>query len=149
MPDPLTISNTSPLLYLHLINRLELLKQMYGEVVIPPAVAQELSTGAAQGIPVPNPATITWLRLVPVQSPALIPAITDLGAGEAEVIGLALEHPGSRVIIDDQLGRRIAALQRLTVDRHSGRGLESQTGRVFGRHQAHYRRPAPGRFVVG
>jgi len=50
-----------------------------------------------------------------VQSQALLSAITDLGPGEAEVIGLALEHPKSRVILDDQLARRIAALNKLTV----------------------------------
>jgi len=115
MPEVLTISNTSPLLYLNLINRLDLLHQLYGEVVIPPAVAAELSAGAEQGDVVPDPSAIPWLRIAPVQSQALIPALTDLGPGEAEVIGLALEHPGSRVILDDQLGRRVAAVNRLTI----------------------------------
>ena len=41
--------------------------------------------------------------------------VIDLGAGETEVIGLALENPTSRVILDDQLGRRIALLNHLTV----------------------------------
>lgn len=115
MPDELTISNTSPLLYLSLINRLELLQQMYGEIVIPPAVEAELLTSAQQGIDVPDPRTTGWLQVLPVQSQALIPIVTDLGPGEAEVIGLALEHPGSRVILDDRLGRRVAALRQLTV----------------------------------
>jgi len=103
MPDSLTISNTSPLLYLNLINRLELLKQMYGEIIIPPAVASELAVGVSQGIDAPEPKTTPWLRVVPVQSQAVIPVITDLGAGEAEVLGLALENPGSRVILSPLL----------------------------------------------
>ncbi|WP_328985021.1 DUF3368 domain-containing protein [Thiorhodovibrio winogradskyi] len=37
-----------------------------------------------------------------------MPLITDLGPGETETIGLALEHPGSLVILDDLLGRRVA-----------------------------------------
>ncbi len=37
----------------------------------------------------------------------------DLGRGEAEVIALGLENPGSRLILDDTLGRRIARLQHM------------------------------------
>ena len=115
MPELLTISNTSPLLYLHFINKLSLLKTLYDEVVIPAAVASELATGADQGINVPDPNQISWLRIVSVQSSELIPIVTDLGPGEAEVIGLALENLGSRVILDDQLGRRVARLNNISV----------------------------------
>jgi predicted nucleic acid-binding protein len=33
-----------------------------------------------------------------------------LGPGEAEVVALGLEHPGSLLVLDDQLGRRVAHL---------------------------------------
>lgn len=49
MPESTTFSNTSPLLYLHLIKQLELLPQLYGNVPIPPAVESELQAGAARG----------------------------------------------------------------------------------------------------
>ena len=49
-----------------------------------------------------------------VQSSALIPAILDLGFGEAEAIALGLEHPGSLLIIDDRLARRMASVNQLT-----------------------------------
>ena len=39
--------------------------------------------------------------------------VIDLGRGEAEVIALGLEHPGSRLILDDTLARRIAQLHKL------------------------------------
>ncbi|MDM8515843.1 DUF3368 domain-containing protein [Desulfobacterales bacterium HSG16] len=115
MPDELVISNTSPLLYLNLINRLELLRRIYQTVTVPSAVAAELAEGANQGIRVPDLAMLSWLQIVPVQSQELIPIVTDLGAGEAEVIALALENPGSLVIIDDQLGRQIADMRQLTI----------------------------------
>jgi hypothetical protein len=35
MPDKLTISNTSPLLYLHLVEQLDLLAQLYGKASLP------------------------------------------------------------------------------------------------------------------
>lgn len=43
-----------------------------------------------------------------------MPNVTDLGEGEAEVIALGIENPGSLLILDDALGRRIARLYRLT-----------------------------------
>lgn len=54
MPDRLTVSNTSPLLYLHLVGCLDLLKEMYGTVVVPSAVASELQAGAKRGVDVSN-----------------------------------------------------------------------------------------------
>jgi len=110
----LVISNTSPLLYLHRTGYLSLLPGLYGEVVIPPAVLSELRAGGSRGIDVPDPSDHAWLRVIPLQSRQLLPIVTDLGEGESEAIGLALEHPGSRLILDDQLARRIARLSRLS-----------------------------------
>jgi predicted nucleic acid-binding protein len=113
----LAISNTSPLLYLHQVSELDLLRQLYGRVRLPPAVATELKADAVLGIAVPSPDAIDWLEIRPVRNPDLIPLINDLGPGEAEAIALGLEHPGSLIILDDQLGRRIgqAAGLRITV----------------------------------
>jgi predicted nucleic acid-binding protein len=49
MPEPLVISNTSPVFYLHQISRLEVLRDIYGTVVVPPGVEQELEAGGAKG----------------------------------------------------------------------------------------------------
>jgi hypothetical protein len=102
------ISNTSPLLYLHQVHQLDLLRLLYGEVWIPHAVASELKAGAAIGISIPAIDEIVWVRPTPVRNRELIPLVTDLGPGEAETIALAIEHPDSLAIIDDQLGRRVA-----------------------------------------
>jgi predicted nucleic acid-binding protein len=101
MPDKLTISNTSPLLYLHLVKQLDLLAQLYGEVLVPSAVEAELQAGAEQGVDVPQIAALSWLKVTPLASDTSIPLVTDLGRGEAEVIALGLENPGSRLILDD------------------------------------------------
>lgn len=113
MPDQLTISNTSPLLYLHLVKQLDLLAQLYGKVLVPPAVEAELQVGAEQGINVPQIAALSWLKVTPLASDTSIPLVTDLGRGEAEVIALGLENPDSRLILDDTLARRIARLNKL------------------------------------
>jgi predicted nucleic acid-binding protein len=113
MPESCTISNTSPLLYLHLVKQLNLLPQLYGMVLIPPAVVSELQAGATRGVDIPQIATLPWLRIIPLASTTSIPLVIDLGRGEAEVIALGLENPNSRLILDDTLGRRIARLQNL------------------------------------
>jgi uncharacterized protein len=103
-----TISNTSPLLYLHHTRRLDVLRQLYQRVSAAPAVLSELRAGAALGVPVPDPADLEWLSPLHVLHPQLMPLVTDLGPGEAETIALGLEHPGSLVILDDLLARRVA-----------------------------------------
>jgi len=39
---------------------------------------------------------------------AALPLVTDLGPGESQVLALALEMPGTTVILDDSLARRTA-----------------------------------------
>ena len=107
MPNSPVIVNTSPLLYLHQVGCLELLQNLYSRILTPPAVIQELAVGKNQGINVPDINAIEWISITPVKSISLIPAVIDLGQGEAEVLALGLENPGSLLIFDDQLARRI------------------------------------------
>lgn len=114
MPERLVISNTSPLLYLHQAGHLDLLRRLYGQIQIPPAVQDELQAGAERGVSVPDLEVLDWLQIRPLRDTTLLPAVIDLGAGEAEAIALALANPGSLLILDDSLGRRIARLNRVT-----------------------------------
>lgn len=114
MPDPsAVITNTSPLLYLHQVGYLNILQQLYRAVLIPPAVRQELEEGRRKGLDVPDVNSLAWLHIRPVASAILVPAVVDLGQGEAEVLALGLEIPESLLILDDQLARRIADLHAL------------------------------------
>jgi predicted nucleic acid-binding protein len=115
MPKLHTISNTSPLLYLHLTKQLDLLPHLYGTVYVPPAVEVELQAGAERGVDVPHVDALPWVQIMPLASASSIPIVMDLGRGEAEVIALGLEHPDSRLILDDTLGRRIARLHKLRI----------------------------------
>lgn len=45
MPNSFVIVNTSPLLYLYQAGYLELLQNLYSQVLTPPAVVQELTVG--------------------------------------------------------------------------------------------------------
>jgi predicted nucleic acid-binding protein len=79
MPDKLTISNTSPLLYLHLVRLLDLLPRLYGEVFVPPAVEAEFQAGAERGVDVPRIGALPWLKVMPLASDtSMSPVISAL-----------------------------------------------------------------------
>jgi predicted nucleic acid-binding protein len=119
MPERI-ICNTSPLFYLHRAGHLELLPKLYGSITVPDAVVAEPRAGREQAEDAPDPAAMTWIEVCPVRVPQIIALITDFGPGEAEVLALALEHPGSLVIVDDRFARTIAKGRGLRVTGTAG-----------------------------
>ncbi|MBE9158375.1 DUF3368 domain-containing protein [Nodosilinea sp. LEGE 06152] len=113
MPENPTFINTSPLLYLHQVGQLSILPKLYGTIIAPAAVEQELFIGRERGVDVPDLTDLNWLHIQTIESALTVPNIVDLGRGEAEVIALGLQNPTGLLILDDQLGRRIAALSQL------------------------------------
>ena len=106
MPD--VVCNTSPLQYLFQIGRLDLLPALLGRLIVPQAVVDELAVGRAAGVPLPIPEALPWVDVRKPTSSPVLPLVTDLGPGERQVLALALEMPGSVVILDDALARRVA-----------------------------------------
>jgi predicted nucleic acid-binding protein len=113
MPDRQVIIDTSPLFYLRQVGHLNLLPTLYSRITVPTAVQRELQAGQAQGLEIPIIEQLDWVTLASANA-NFLPNITDLGAGEAEVIALGIENPGSLLILDDTLGRSIAHLYQLT-----------------------------------
>lgn len=115
MPDPrsVVIANTSPLQYLHQCGLIDLMARLYREVLVPPAVVQELAAGRALGFDLPDPTGFPWVRILRPQSMAILPVVSDLGAGEREALALAAEMPGTILVIDDGLARRYAEILRV------------------------------------
>src|SRR5690349_15828452 len=103
MPD--VICNTSPLQYLFQLGKLELLREQYKTVIVPPAVVSELAAGRLAGISLPDPATLSWCVVRGPTSSGVVPPLFRLGAGENEVLALASELPGSLAILDDRQAR--------------------------------------------
>jgi hypothetical protein len=73
MPERTVISNTSPLLYLHQVDRLHLLQRLYGRLLVPSAVQAELRTGRERGIVVPDLEALPWIEVQAVPSPRRSP----------------------------------------------------------------------------
>ena len=103
------ICNTSPIQYLHQLRLLHILRELADEVVVPPAVMQELEAGLAQGIDLPDMASQDWMTIRRKAADLTLPAVTDLGRGEVEVLAMALATPGAVAVLDDRLARRAAA----------------------------------------
>jgi predicted nucleic acid-binding protein len=110
---------------------LELLPEFYGGVLIPGAVALELHSGAARGVALPALDRLSWLRACEVKSAALLILAAGLGAGEREVLALAVEKANSLVILDDSLARRFAVRLKIPLTGTLGLLLKAkQAGRI-------------------
>ena len=105
---PEVITDTSPIQYLYQIAQLELLPNLYRQIRMPQAVADELAQGRVQSISLPDPTSLSWITLYPVPSSNLVPNLPNLGAGEREALSLAMTIPDSLVILDDALARSYA-----------------------------------------
>lgn len=109
----IAVSNSSPVILLSGIGRLHLLRDLFDEVVIPPAVREEV---VARGWGRPGAAALAeanWIAVRPVADrEAVQELLRELGPGEAEAIALAaeLEVPVTLVLDDDRA--RQAAVQR-------------------------------------
>jgi predicted nucleic acid-binding protein len=95
------VADTSPLIALHQIGQLSLLKSLFTDVQIPSAVAQE----TAPTLPVLPSWIVTRELTQPIGSDILR---ASLGRGESEALGLALELKAKLVIVDDRPARRLA-----------------------------------------
>lgn len=102
------IVNSTPLISLGRINRLDLLRDVFGSIAIPEAVYEEIcrKTDSTAALLITKP---EWIRVV---------SIREIGAkrwfpvalhdGEVEVMILADEMGGKQVVIDDLLARKHA-----------------------------------------
>jgi predicted nucleic acid-binding protein len=105
---PRVICDTSPLQYLHQLELIHILPALTEGVIVPPAVVDELATGRALGVNLPDPSELDWVSVRRPDSAAALPLVTDLGPGETQVLMLALELPEAVAVLDDALARRVA-----------------------------------------
>jgi predicted nucleic acid-binding protein len=108
MPKARVVTNATPVIALALVNQLDLLKRLYGQVSIPPAVQAEVLAGGSGSPGFAELQSVEWIRVVPLRDPQRADLLSDLDRGEAEVIALAQELNAELVIIDERLARRHA-----------------------------------------
>ena len=92
------VADSSSLIGLHAIGRLNLLEFVYGEVIIPPAVAREVQAS----VPLPR-----WI-IIQTPVPLAMEFPSQLGSGEREAIALASQIHPEALLVDDLPARRTA-----------------------------------------
>jgi predicted nucleic acid-binding protein len=132
----IVVSDTSPLTALLTVGRAELLRDLFGEVVIPPAVRDELIRHHA--------ALPDFLRVAAPHDRGEIERLgLSLGAGESEAIVLAKELHADYLLMDEYEGRRVAIRAGLRVTgvlgvliRAKDKGLIASIGPLIDRMMA-------------
>lgn len=112
------ISDTTPIISLIKIRRLDLLEKLFGEVLIPDAVFRELITNESFSNEAEEVKKSAFLKISPVQnrqSIAILQAISGLDNGESEAIVLADEKKSDVLIIDERRGRLVAQKLGITI----------------------------------
>ncbi len=111
----IVVSDTSPINYLTLIGHVELLKALFGEIVVPASVFQELS---ADGAPTEVQRLLRtrpeWLRVVEIEARNAT-GLARLDRGERDAILLGMELQAQFVLIDEARGREAAIACGLSV----------------------------------
>ena len=112
------VANSTPLIELSKIHRLELLRDVYHSIIIPEQVYAEV---VIDGVGEPGATEVAesqWIlrRAVTNENQVLrLHANTPLDLGECGAIVLAQEIDARQVIIDDRVARRVAMAQGLPV----------------------------------
>lgn len=103
------VSNASPLINLARIGKLNLLRELYGELIIPEAVWREVVVRGTGQPGADEVEAAAWIKRRAVTNRQLVHALQqDLDAGEAEAIVLALEIQAELLLMDEHLGRDTA-----------------------------------------
>lgn len=103
------VCNATPLINFAAINRLDILKAAFGQIVIPQAVYDETTVAGFPGSEFVLQAitSTSWLQVRPVSIIASnIPP--ELDNGEREAIALALLTAEQRILLDEREARQVA-----------------------------------------
>lgn len=110
------VTNSTPLIALNKISRLDLLEKIYGEIIIPYAVYEEvvLESNIKESTDfIIESGFINIMRIKNEEAKRLF--VTSLHKGEVEVIILAKEIEADLCIIDDLLARKYAKYYDLSI----------------------------------
>ncbi|GCL43286.1 DUF3368 domain-containing protein [Dolichospermum planctonicum] len=108
------VSDTTPISELAKVNHLNLLPKLFGKVVIPQGVFDELQRGEHPAAKLVQ--NLSWLEVVTVDNQQLVRELQQsfkLDLGESEAIALAEEISASGLLIDERAARKVAMAQKL------------------------------------
>jgi hypothetical protein len=112
----IVVSDSSPLIALSAVGRLELLKDLFGTVLVPQTVYTEV---VRPGSELPGEREVgqaDWIEVHPVGNTGLVKVLgLDLDPGESEAIVLAMESGADLLLVDERKARRVASRLGLNV----------------------------------
>ena len=110
------VSDSSPLISFSAIGRLELLRELFTELFVPPAVWREVVTDSGDKIGARDVLQARWIVQRPLPQQRLSRSIAALDPGEAEAIALASSmQPRMEILLDDYRARQVARTLGLSV----------------------------------
>lgn len=110
------VSDATPLIAFARIGQMELFQRIIGNVVIPEAVAREISEYSPSRAGAIDLSQERWITIRSVQSEQQVRLLLPtLDRGESEVIALALEDRARLVLMDELTGRKVAESLALNV----------------------------------
>jgi predicted nucleic acid-binding protein len=110
-----TVSNTTPIISLSSIGKIEILKDIFQEIIIPQAVYEEIKAKQGYGY---NEVDLSFIKVQAIQNTEQEKFLLEqLDAGEAQAIVLSKEINADNTIIDENIGYTIAKESGLNVIR--------------------------------
>lgn len=112
----IVVSNTTPLSELAKVGKMHLLQDIFGKVIIPQQVYDEVTTGNHPAVEQVQSAN--WLEIRTVfdeQKVVNLQRETGLDLGESAAIILAEELNAQRLLIDEWAGRKVAKARNLPI----------------------------------
>ena len=102
------VCNSGPLIALGILGRLDVLKSLFKEVLVPEAVQKEIEQGGMRLLGLKDFQRADWIRIEPLKEKRdeLLESLLDIG--EAAVISLAREQNVTLVLIDERKARKVA-----------------------------------------
>ena len=110
-----TVSNTTPIISLSSIGKIEILKDLFQEIIIPQAVYDEIKAKQGYGYDEVDLSFITVQIIQNTEREKLL--LEQLDAGEVQAIVLSKEINANNTIIDENTGYIIAKESGLNVIR--------------------------------
>ena len=125
------IVNSTPLIILGNIDRLDILQKMYGEIIIPQAVFEEV-TSKNDDAKLKLSQNLSWIKIFEVKDKSSRKIYqAKLHDGEVEVMMLAKEISADLLIIDDNAAKKFAKFLGFTVTGTLGILLKAKSEKII------------------
>ncbi len=110
------VSDTTAISSLHKIQQLHLLQSIFGVVIIPQQVFDELKFFELKDLSFNWSEKYPWIKTETVTDNTLLDSLSEnLDEGEAAAIALTIELHADLLLIDERQGRKIALERKLNI----------------------------------